>query len=57
LLEDIAFMGERFARYIVVFVVFTYSTFGIPDAANIRMRARDTIVRIERFAIPFWLCV
>jgi hypothetical protein len=51
--EGIAFVGERFARYTVVFVVSAYSIFGIPDAANIKVRARDIIIRIERSAIPF----
>jgi hypothetical protein len=55
LLKDIAFVGERFAKYTVIFVISTYNTLDIPDIANIKMRARDIIVRIERFTIPFWL--
>jgi hypothetical protein len=55
LFEGIAFVGERFARCIVVFVISAYNILGIPGAANIKVRARDIIVRIERSAIPFWL--
>jgi hypothetical protein len=46
-------VGDRFVRYTVVLIASAYKDLGKPGAEINIVRARDTIIPLDRFVMPF----